>query len=70
MKLGRLCSHLEKIKLDPYLTQYTRINTKMMKMTENKKLHEEKIESFYNLEVRESFLTIKSFQNPKAMKDQ
>lgn len=42
----------------------------MMKMTENKKLHEEKIESFYNLEVRESFLTIKSFQNPKAMKDQ
>lgn len=42
---------------------------KMMKgLMENKKVHEEKIEFFNSLGVAESFLTIKSSKNPKAIK--
>lgn len=52
-----------KIKLDPYLIQYTKINTKMIKdLTENKKIYEEKTgELFYNPGVGESFL-LKAFK--------
>lgn len=56
-------------KIDPYFTQYTTINMKMMKgLMENKKVHEEKIEFFNSLGVAESFLTIKSSKNPKVIK--
>ena len=42
---------------------------KMMKgLMENKEVHEEKTEFFNSLGVGESFLTIKSSQNPKAIK--
>ena len=41
---------------------------KMKGLMENKEVHEEKTEFFNSLGVGESFLTIKSSQNPKAIK--